>query len=75
MMSDGTCLAEAMLGLDGFRILEMAETPDEMILTVETTAVIEGCRRCGDGAPLIGPLVMGVVRGCWGSGGQRTRRG
>lgn len=28
-----------------------------------------------DGAPLMGPLVMGVVRGSWGSTEQRTRRG
>jgi len=46
-MSDGTGLAEAMLGLDGFRVLEVIETPDELIITVETTATVEGCRRCG----------------------------
>ena len=49
-MSDGNGLAEAMLGLDGFRILEVTETLDELIITVETTAVIEGCRRCGSRA-------------------------
>jgi transposase len=46
-MSDGNGLAEAMLGLDGFRVLEVAETPDELTITVETTTTIEGCRRCG----------------------------
>ena len=51
-MSDGNGLAEAMLGLDGFRILEVAEVPDELVITVETMAVIEGCRRCGSRAVL-----------------------
>ncbi|GIU93336.1 MAG: ISL3 family transposase [Acidimicrobiia bacterium] len=46
-MSDGNGLAEAMLGLDGFRVLEVTETPDELVITVETTASIVGCRSCG----------------------------
>jgi transposase len=46
-MSDGNGLAEVMLGLDGFRILEVTETPDELVITVETVVEIEGCRRCG----------------------------
>lgn len=46
-MSDATGLAEAMLGLDGFRVVEVAETPDELTITVETTVMMTGCRRCG----------------------------
>ena len=46
-MSDGIGLAEAMLGLDGFRVLEVSETPDEVIITVETTAMMVGCAGCG----------------------------
>ncbi len=46
-MGDGNGLAEAMLGLDGFRVLEVTEEADELVITVETTAVIEGCDRCG----------------------------
>lgn len=46
-MSDGNGLAEVLLGLDGFRILEVTETLDELIVTVESTTTIEGCRRCG----------------------------
>jgi len=46
-MSDGNGLAEAMLGLDRFRVLDVAESPDELTITVETTTTIEGCRRCG----------------------------
>jgi transposase len=46
-MNDGTGLAEALLGLSGFRVLEVHETPAEVIVTVETTAEVTGCRRCG----------------------------
>lgn len=46
-MSDGNGLAEKLLGLGGLRILEVIETPDELTVTVESTAAIEGCRQCG----------------------------
>jgi len=46
-MDDATGLAEALLGLDGFRVLEVSETPDEVCITVETTADLDGCPRCG----------------------------
>jgi transposase len=46
-MSDGTGLAEALLGLDEFRVLEVHETPDELVVTVETTASIAWCTTCG----------------------------
>lgn len=49
-MSDGNGLAEAMLGLDGLRVLEVTETADELTITVETTTVIVVCRRCGNRA-------------------------
>ena len=29
-MNDATGLAEALLGLDGFRVLDVNETPDEV---------------------------------------------
>lgn len=32
-MTDGTGLAEAMLGLDGFVVVEVTETPDELTIT------------------------------------------
>lgn len=35
------------MGLDGFRILEVLEGPDELVVTVETTKVVAGCRACG----------------------------
>ena len=36
-MDDAIGLAEALLGLDGFRVLAVSETPDEVCITVETT--------------------------------------
>jgi transposase len=41
-MSDGIGLAEALLGLDGFRVLEVVETDAEVVITVETTADVVG---------------------------------
>jgi len=46
-VSEGTGLAEKLLGLDGFRILEVAEGPDELVVTIETTATVTGCGACG----------------------------
>lgn len=46
-MSDGTGLAEALLGLDGFRVLGVVETGAEVIVTVETTVAMAGCASCG----------------------------
>ncbi len=46
-MCDGTGLAEALLGLDGFRVLDVREVPDELVVTIETTAEFVGCERCG----------------------------
>ena len=46
-MDDATGLAEALLGLDGFRVLAVEETPSEVIVTVETTADFVGCPTCG----------------------------
>ncbi len=46
-MSDGIGLAEAMLGMDGFRVLEVTEAPDELVVTVETIADVVGCGSCG----------------------------
>ena len=46
-MDDATGLAEALLGLDGFGVLAVEETPSEVIVTVETTADFVGCPSCG----------------------------
>ena len=46
-MDDATGLAEALLGLNGFRVLAVEETPSEVIVTVETTADFVGCSSCG----------------------------
>ncbi len=46
-MDDGSGLAEALLGLDGFVVLAATESTDELVVTVETTAFIVDCTRCG----------------------------
>jgi len=46
-VNDGTGHAEALLGLPGFRVLEVAETAGEVVVRIETTAAIVGCGGCG----------------------------
>jgi transposase len=46
-MSDDTGLAEALLGLPGFRVLEVSEAADEVTIVVETVVRIVGCGACG----------------------------
>ena len=46
-MNDAIGLAEAMLGLDGLRVLDVVENPSEVVVTVETTAEVAGCGTCG----------------------------
>ena len=46
-MSDATGLAEAMLGLEGFVVLDVREDPDELVIAIESTAVVVGCSGCG----------------------------
>ena len=40
-MDDATGLAEALLGLDGFRVLAVEETPSEVIVTTGGQQVID----------------------------------
>jgi len=46
-MSDGIGLAEALLGLPGFRVLEVTEHADEVVIAIETTSAVVWCMRCG----------------------------
>src|SRR5215207_57229 len=46
-MSDGIGLAETLLGLPGFRVLDVVEADCEVVVTVESTAVRAFCRTCG----------------------------
>lgn len=46
-MSDATGLAEALLGLPGFRVLEVIESVWEVVVRVETTRDVVGCAGCG----------------------------
>lgn len=49
-MSDGTGLAEALLGLAGFRVMAVNETDAEVVIDIETTVEIVGCGSCGSRA-------------------------
>ncbi|HSH59934.1 MAG TPA: ISL3 family transposase [Acidimicrobiales bacterium] len=49
-MNDGNGLAEALLGLDGFRVLKVTETDAEVVIDIETTADFMGCSGCGSRA-------------------------
>jgi transposase len=45
---DGTGLAEALLGLPGFKVLDVVESATgELTVTVETTVEVAGCPGCG----------------------------
>jgi transposase len=46
-MVDGIGLAEKLLGLSGFRVLEVTETPGEVVVEVESTVTVVGCGECG----------------------------
>src|SRR5438309_8214890 len=46
-MSDGTGLAELLLGLPGFRVLDVLEATDEVVVTIESTLELVGCASCG----------------------------
>jgi hypothetical protein len=50
MVENGIGLAEALLGLDGFRVLEVTEGENEVVVRVETTAEMVACPRCGERA-------------------------
>src|SRR5829696_1642291 len=43
-MSDGIGLAEALLGLPGFRVLSVVEADVEVVITIESTVVWAHCR-------------------------------
>ena len=46
-MSDGTGMAGALLGLDGFRVLEVTEGSPELAIAIEAATQVVGCGRCG----------------------------
>jgi hypothetical protein len=46
-MADATGVAEAMLGLPGFRVLGVEETATAVIIQIETSAELVGRAECG----------------------------
>ena len=57
-MVDATGVAEAMLGLDGFRVLGVQETDAEVVIEIETSADLVGCPGCGVVARAHGRMVV-----------------
>ena len=47
MAGDGIGFAEALLGLDGFRVLGVGDLDGEVLVLIETTVERVGCRGCG----------------------------
>ena len=47
MADHGIGWAEALLGLDGFRVIDVANGDAELVVTVETTATVVTCEGCG----------------------------
>ena len=46
-MPDATGVAEVMLGLPGFRVLDAQVIDDELVINVETIPELTGCPECG----------------------------
>jgi transposase len=46
-MSDGIGLAEMLLGLPGFTVLDVVETDVEVVISIESTVTRVFCRTCG----------------------------
>jgi transposase len=46
-MDDGIGLAEVLLGLPGFRVLDVVEGDVEVVISIESTATRALCRSCG----------------------------
>ncbi len=44
---DATGFAQALLGLDGFRVLDVCEAAQELVITIESTLDRVGCADCG----------------------------
>ena len=55
MGGDGIGFAEALLGLDGFRVLGVGDLDGEVVVLIETTAERVGCSGLRGGGGSAGP--------------------
>ena len=62
-MSDATGVAEAMLGLPGFRVFDVHESPTELVIETKTVACLVGCPRCGVVARPHERMLLGIRAG------------
>ena len=79
-MNDGIGLAEVLLGLPGFRVLDVIESDVEVVIAVETTAVWAACRtlrgaRRGAGSDACRRARSGVLRAAGAAGVDRSGGG
>jgi hypothetical protein len=73
-MSDGIGMAEELLGLSGFRVLDVVEHDAEVVIRVETTATRAFCRSCGVRAEPHRMRVGGRDLACFGRPARLARR-
>jgi transposase len=57
-MSDATGVAEALLGLPGFRVLTVTESAAELVIEIEAVAELVGCPGCGVVARTHGRMIV-----------------
>jgi hypothetical protein len=63
-MSDGIGLAEAMLGLDGIRMLEVSESRDELVVRSKRLLMLSAARALGCGRRAAGSDTDRNPRSC-----------
>ena len=61
-MNDGIGLAEMLLGLPGFRVLDVVQSDVEVVVWIESTVSRASCGTCGVLAAMTIPRFPGRLR-------------